>query len=203
LDEVLSNTFGTVRDAASALMNSHDLNETTQIALHAGADLFKGNVQGLRLAYNWAAPEGALGAERERQFNLSKEEGDLRRYKTVEGMPTTPMVAGDENPYLNMNRKMFQRDSDIGDAASRLPDLIHQAMDESNGNIDVLKQKLQALKDGNYPSMPSIEHTPRLFFNYLQFLQNTQGTDAAAQRMTEYLRNNQINKIKGSMVPSF
>ena len=77
LDEALSNTFGTVKDAATALMNSHDLHETTQIALHAGADLMKGNVQGLRIAMNWAAPEGLLGAEKQRQFNLNKEEGRL------------------------------------------------------------------------------------------------------------------------------
>lgn len=203
LDEVLSGSASTLTNAASALMNSHDIHETASIATHAVADLFRNNVQGARIAMSWMDEEGALGSERERQKKLNTEEADLRRYKQVEGQPTAPLQAGDENPYLNANRKHFQRDMDIGDAAKQLPSLVSQAMDESGGNIDILKQKLQALKDGQYPSMPSIDHTPRLFFNYLNFLQKTQGNEAASARLIEYLRNNSINKIKGEMVPSF
>jgi hypothetical protein len=203
LDEALSNTFGTVKDAATALMNSHDLNETTQIALHAGADLMKGNVQGLRIAMNWAAPEGLLGAEKQRQFNLNKEEGDLRRWKTVTGQPTQPVDVEQANPYLNMNRKVWQRTPDIQAAAEDLPNQIKQALDESNGNMDVFRSKLQALKNSAYPSMPSIEHTPRLFFNYVDYLNKTEGPESAAKRVTEYMLNNAISHVKGQMVPSF
>jgi hypothetical protein len=107
------------------------------------------------------------------------------------------------NPYLNMNRKVWQRTPDIQAAAEDLPNQIKQALDESNGNMDVFRSKLQALKDSSYPSMPSIEHTPRLFFNYVDYLNKTEGPESASKRVTEYMLNNSISKVKSSMVPTF
>ena len=151
LDEVLSGTASTITNAASALMNSHDPHETMQIGIHAAADLFKNNVQAARIAMSWLDQSGALGTERERQKKLQGEEADLRRWKQVEGMPTTPNTFGEDNPYLNMNRKVWQRNPNIQEAAQDLPNQISQALDESNGNMDVFKSKLEALKSSNYP----------------------------------------------------
>lgn len=202
LDEVLTGSVNTIGHAASALMQSHDIDETTKIATHALADLFKNNVQGARIAMSWLDQSGALGAERERGKILNTEEADLRRYKMVQGLPYTEQGTDDANPYFNLNRKSYQHDLDIKDAANKLPDLISQAMDESGGNIEVLKSKLSVLKQGEYSSMPSVEHTPKLFWNYLNYLQRTQGNEEASKRLTEYIKNSAIDRAKASIVPS-
>jgi len=151
---------------------------------------------------SWANQYGALGPQMQRQKVLGGEEADLRRYKMAEGLPYEEQSTDEANPYYNMNRKSFQHEQDIGQAASELPNVIQQAVEESGGNIEILKGKLQALKDSSYPSLPSPEHTPRLFWNYVQYLQRTQGPEEASRRVAEYMQNAMINKVKGSLVPS-
>jgi hypothetical protein len=135
---------------------------------------------------------------------LNTEEGDLRRFKLAEGMPVTDESdINESNPYFNMARKKFQHEGDIGTAAGEVPDLISQAWNQSGGNIEVLRNKLRALKNESYPSMPSPEQTPMTFWKYVEYLKKTQGDDVANQRVQEYFTRNMINKAKSSMIPSF
>lgn len=202
LDEVISNTARTASQAYGALANS-PLKDYPLIGTKAVGDLLRENIQLARIGLSWGDEIGVLGEERANKKKLNVEEGDLRRYKVAEGMPYDDQSSIDEsNPYFNLGRKQFQKTRDIGEAMKELPDLISQAVDESNGNIETLKNKLRALKESSYPSMPSPERTPMTFWKYIQYLNETEGPEKASQRISEYMKNNMINKIKGSMVPS-
>lgn len=203
LDEVISSSLHTMMNATSAIMNSNSAEEYLKVGSKAVADLFKENVQLARIAENWGDEAGVFGKERGRQKTLNAEEGDLRRYKMVSGQPYNDESSLDEaNPYFNLKRKSFQRDEDLQDAASKLPDLIHEAVSQSNGNMEVLKNKLKVLKTSSYPSMPNPDNTPMTFWNYVKYLGETQGQDVAAKRVAEYMRNSAIGKARSAMVPS-
>lgn len=203
LDEIVSSSGKTMMDSISALMNSSP-SEYGKIASKATADLFRENVQSARIAISWADEMGYTGEERHQKKTLNMEEGDLRRWKMINNLPYEDQGSIDEsNPYFNLSRKSFQHDTDVQEASQQLPDLIQQAMQQSGGNIEVLRNRLKALKDSSYPSMPSMENTPIQFWHYVKFLNDTQGPQVASQRVAEYMKMNAINKMKASMVPSY
>lgn len=203
LDEVVSNTARTLTHAYGALANSK-LEDYPLIGSKATADLLRENIQLARIGLSWADESGVLGEARERKKKLTAEEGDLRRFKVAEGMPYEDQSSIDEsNPYFNLARKKFQKTGDLQEAMTQLPSLIDRAFEESNGNIEVLKNKLSTLKETSYPSMPSPERTPMTFWKYVEYLNKTEGVNKASQRVSEYMQNNMINKLKGAMVPSF
>lgn len=203
LDEMLTNTGKTLSNAYAALANS-DSKDYATISAHAISDLLRENIQAARIGASWGDEAGAFGKERQQKATLNKEEGQLRRFKMAEGMSYEDESSIDEsNPYYNLGRKSFQRTTDIGRAMQELPDLISRAFQESNGNIEVLKNKLQSLKTSSYPSMPSPERTPMTFWKYVQYLNETEGPEKASQRVSEYMQNNMIDKFKGEMIPSF
>ena len=207
LDEVVGNVLKTATHAGSALMNTSDPKEYVSIGLHAISDIARENIQLARLAQNWGDETGAFGSDRQYKQKLNTEEGELRRFKMASGLPYDEQSeGGGNNPYLAENRGTLKRDMDLADAAHKLPELFQQAMKEStvdgNLNPDILRNKLKALKGGSYPSMPDPERTPTLFYNYLNYLRKTKGEEAASNRLVEYIKNNQIHKIRSEMVPS-
>lgn len=203
LDEVLSNSAKTISQSVSAIANSQP-SEYFDIGTKAVGDLLRENIQIARMAASWGDQSGVFGKQREDKKNLNTAEGDLRRYKMAEGMPVDDEGSIDaSNPYLNMSRKNFQKEQDIGKAAGEVPDLINEAFKQSGGNMEVLRSKLRALKDESYPSMPSPEHTPMTFWRYVEYLKKTQGDNVASKRVQDYFMHNAINKAKSSMVPSF
>lgn len=121
----------------------------------------------------------------------------------VEGMPYDEQVEPSNNPYLNLESKRFKRTGDIGEAVQQLPELVTKAFEASNGNIEVLQNKLRALKQNTYETMPNPDRIPISFFRYLNFISNTRGPEEAANRMMDYMRQNAINRAKSSLVPTF
>jgi len=75
-------------------------------------------------------------------------------------------------------------------------------MQRSQGNPDVLRQQLQSLKQNSYQTMPSPQSMPLQFAKYYQYLVATRGQEAAQAVMQDYMRQNAINKAKGSMIPA-
>jgi len=111
------------------------------------------------------------------------------------------------NPYLNKDIKKFKRSDDVGEAAKMIPDLISQAVKksrDSKGNLDVarLDKELRGLKANSFQVFPALERDPKGFSEYYEFLRETQGVDEAKSRLTEFLRQREVNKIKSELVPS-
>lgn len=203
LDETVTASVETAAHALSAIFNTSDPKEYVAIGTKAVADLARENVQSLRLLMAHLDETGALGEERQYKKKLNTEEGELRRFEIANKMPYNEESSSNENPYYYANRKEFKHTLNLKDAASQLPSLIQDALESSNGNMEVFKQKLRALKGSSYPSMPNPERTPMTFYKYVKFLQDTQGPEAAAEHVANYYKNTTIQRAKNELVPLF
>jgi len=202
LDEAMTGISKTAVEGIGAWMQNPTAENFMQIMPRMMADLVKENYQTGRIAMNWAADKGVSGETEAYKYKVSQEEGNLRRFKMAEGMPYNEQIGMESNPYLNINQRQFKQTGNIGEAAQDVPGLIQQAMQRSQGNPDVLRQQLQSLKQNSYQTMPSPQSMPLQFAKYYQYLVATRGQEAAQAVMQDYMRQNAINKAKGSMIPA-
>ena len=156
------------------------------------------SVQSLRYVNNnFIEPEKAERKERFRDLNVYEEMNNLKSQDD----------SSPANEFQNLGAKEFKETSDIGEAVSKLPDLVNQAIKKStdgDGMIDIekLRSQLQSLKSNNYQTMPSPDDMPIRFLHYLNYLKRTEGEDAASETLSNYLKQRTINQVKGEMVPS-
>jgi len=130
---------------------------------------------------------------------------DLRIWNELNGKEDIAYTPSNE--YENLEAKKFKRTGDVGEAAELLPELITDAIEKAKGNdgaVDPYKLKAEflKLKQNSYQTMPSMERLPLEFAKYISYLANTQGVEEANKRLMDYVRMNEINKVKSSLVPS-
>jgi len=202
LDEAVTNIGKTITEAVSAFQQNPTADNFLKIFPQAMIDLAKENVQTARIADNWMSDKGVSTQTENYKYKLNTSEQDLRRFKMAEGMPYDQQTETSNNPYLNMEQKNFKRTTDIGEAAKEVPDLVALAQERAAGNPEILKNQLNTLKQNSYQTMPSPENMPLQYAKYYQYLVKTIGPEAAQQRVADYMRQNTINKMKESMIPS-
>jgi len=202
LDEGVSSISKHISDAYSAWAQRPTVDNFMQIFPQAMIDLAKENVQTARIADNWLSDAGASTANENYRYKLNNAEADLRRYKMVEGQPYDQQTETANNPYLNMEQKSFKRTSDVREAAHEVPSLIQLALTRAQGNPEIFKSQLAALKQNSYQTMPSPENLPIQFGRYYQYLVKLYGPEVAQERMKDYTKQNAINKVKEGMIPS-
>lgn len=202
LDEIVSNPIGHLTDYFQAAMNDNNFDY-----IHSGiklvTDITKSNFQLGRIATSWLANSENILSQEHYSKELNKKTQELRRYKMVEGQPYDEQTAPESNPYLSGETKRFKRTNDIGEAVKILPGLIQKAFERSHGNVDILKQELTKIKQNSYETMPNPDRVPMSFYRYLGYLTRTDGPEEASKRMMDYIMKQQINQVKGSLVPSF
>lgn len=203
LYETISNPIHRASQFLSAMYNDPNF-DYLQAGTKFALDMTRENFQLGRIMENWAADKtDILGENAHYEKNVNDALGDLRRFKMAEDMPYEDETPSEANPYTDRTLKEFKRTSNLGVAAKDLPSLISTAFKESNGNIEVLKSELAKIKQNNFETMPSPTNIPRTFLTYLNYLRNAQGEDVASERLTQYLTQEGINKVKSSMVPKF
>lgn len=203
LDEMISNPVHRVTQFLSAMYNDPTF-DYTKAAPKLALDLVRENFQLGRILENHTADHtDILGENAHYEKNVNDALGDLRRFKMAEGLPYDAQEVSDANPYTDRELKEFKRTQDLGTAAGDLPDLISAAFTKANGNIEVLRQQLSKIKQNNYETMPSPQDIPRTFLSYLNYISNTQGQEAASERLSNYLMQENVNKFKSSLVPKF
>lgn len=154
-------------------------------------DLMTHNIQSARMLANRTIND-------EKVENADKFR-DLRVFNELEGKSAAQIP--NVNPYLNLEAKDFKHAKSLDDSVAMLPSLIQKAFTKANGDSFELKRQLDALKSNSYQTMPNFETTPLSFIRYLNFLKNTQGEQAAQDRLMNYITQNQVNRIKSSVVP--
>jgi hypothetical protein len=201
-DEAISSVTKTATDAIQAFSENPSLQNLKDIGTRAIFDVTKENFQSARLALNWAADMGVSTESEVYRKQLADKEQQLRRWRMVEGQPYEPEgVASGANVLRNLQMQRFKQTRNIPEAAQELPDLIAIARQQSAGNPEIFRQRLQALKENSYQTMPSPERMPMQFSQYMQYLQRTQGAAVAQQVMQDYMRQNAINRAKSQIVP--
>jgi len=172
-------------DLAEAIRQGEDVWE---VFSKYSLDLISHNIQNARMIANHTVKEGDV--ERSDKFR------DMRVYNELEGKRASDIPTS--NQYLGISERAFKREPDPVAAMRQLPALLKKAIADSKGDPFELKRKLQSLKQNNYQTMPNMENAPLSFMRYLQFLKNTQGEQAANERLMDYIRQNAVNKAKSS-----
>lgn len=142
-----------------------------------------------------------IGNRLDSERTARKEEfADLRKFREATGKGT-PSEEGRANEFAGLGEKKFKRTSDIREAAAELPELIKNALEKSGKDPYRLKYELRKLKANSYQTMPSPENQPLEFYEYLQYLRDTQGNENAASRLVKFLKQRETNMAKSKLVP--
>jgi len=205
LDSIVSSYATSAAHIADALVNDPTAN-ILDLTSRAFTDIIFHNTQLGRVALNQTLDSGKkmntkLGEELQYEKELSDRLSQLRRFKNVEGIPVNPADDTPGNPYLNIEQKQFKHTEDLSEAVQELPDIVSHLVTKFGDNPEVLMQKLRGLKENNYSVMPDIETSPRMFAQYLTFLDKKLGPDKANALVQDYLQRRSLNQAKAGMVP--
>jgi hypothetical protein len=191
--DFISNTLGqNLSDALAAIKEGEDAAKVWSLFVEQVA---KNSLQGYRLVNN--------NFLNEEDTKRSEKFRDKAVFETMTGQKQpTSFGAARSNPYMDTDYKEFKRAGTPEEAIAALKPAIDAAIRKSEGNPEKLKRELESLKRNSFQTMPSPENMPQEFLNYVLFLKETQGEEAATARVQEYLMMNQLNKMKSRAVPS-
>lgn len=199
LDTMVTDIAKTVGEVSSAIANDPNVN-WVDLASAVSMHVLSSNMQLSRLALNQGINSGLItGLPAEKKI-LSDKLGQLRRFDMVEGMPYKDLDAG-TNPYMNIEQKKFKMEQDPQKAIQQLPGLIQNIVDNYKGRPDVMMQKLEALKQNQYNTFPSLETMPISAMKYIAYLQREEGPEVASAALMDYVKHKAINSAKASVVP--
>lgn len=178
-----------VADASQAIQQGENPWNTFKLL---ALDLMTHNVQAARIAGNYTFNKDDV--------NRSDKFRDLRVFKELSGEPVAE-IDSTANRYLGQDSRKFKQTGDVKEAASMMPLLLEEFSQKYKDNPEKAQQFLKSLKANNFQVVPNPENMPIEFVSYYNFLVNTQGVDKARKRILEYFRQNEVNKVKASMVP--
>lgn len=181
--------------------NAWDVVEAAQSGdLELTADVLSNFLEDTAQAYRLALNH--LGPEKLKDIARTDKIRDLRMYRQLMGEDVTEATRERPNPYIGSEARKFKRTADINEAIELAPKLIDRAFEKSGGDIERLRSELQSLKQSSYQTMPSFENMPLHFIRYLHYLTQTQGEEAAQERLRDYLTQTTLNRAKRSLIPS-
>ena len=102
---------------------------------------------------------------------------------------------------FNMDVRKFKRAEDIGEATDMMPELMERFQSKLAENPAKGMRWLASLKANNYQTMPAFGEDAQAFVDFYRYLVDTQGEEAAQDRLEDYMRQNAVNKAKASLVP--
>ena len=199
LDEFATDMVQTMSHAATAIANDPNLNMlklSQAVSLH----LLSSNFQLGRVVYNQAINNGIITGTFAEKKLLADKLGQLRRFDMVEGLPYNEQdQAG--NPFMNLEQKSLKLEQDPMKYAQKIPGVVRGIIDAYHNNPDVMMRKLQALKQNQYATFPSMQDTPIQFMKYISFLGKTESPAYAQQALLDYLKRKALNQAKASVIP--
>src|ERR1700722_5019598 len=199
LDEVVTDTASTLHYVSEAIANDPNVN-WVDLAKVVAMHTLSTNFQMGRIAINQGINSGLITGLPAEKKELSDKVGQLRRFDMVEGLPYNDIDEG-SNPYMNLEQKKFKYEQDLPTAMKELPQLIQNTIQTYRSNPDVMMSKLQALKENQYSTFPSLEKMPLQFMRYLGYLQREEGSEAAQAELSDYFKHKITNEAKSSVVP--
>src|ERR1017187_3526563 len=165
LDEVASDMVGTLHHVATAIANDPNIN-WADLSSQVTLNLLSNNFQMSRMAIKQGINNGLITGLPSEKKILADKLNQLRRFDMVEGLPYAEQDAAG-NPYMNIEQHKFKREQDIGKAVQMIPQLVGNIMETYKENPDVMMQKLKALKQNSYATMPSLEDMPLSYLKYI------------------------------------
>lgn len=199
LDELAGDLMDAIKNVSSTIANDPNLN-WIDLASEVTRHVLSNNIQLSRIAINQGINSGLITGMPAEKKQLSDSMAQLRRFDIVEGLPYNDIDSA-SNPYNNLEQKKFKSTQDIGEAVKQLPELISGIMTAYSSHPDIMMQKLKALKENQFATMPSMEDAPIEFMKYLGYLQREKGPEEAQAELKDYLSHKVVNETKASLVP--
>jgi hypothetical protein len=168
------------------------------IATKLAGDLFTNNMQLARLANTWLIQNTGIDEEGKNNRERTDKFIDLRNFKQVQGLPVTT-IDKPSNQYAGRDIRKFKRTSDINEARELSRDIVTSARE--SGDINQMREKLRGVRQNSYNTMPSPRTNPQLFAQYVKYIRQTQGDDAAKKLIQDYMKQQSINSVKREMIP--
>ena len=199
MDELATNTFDMVKDLTTAATNDPHFNwghAAMYVAQHIATDSFQLG----RIGYNQAINHGLITGEMAEKRELANKLGQLRRFNMVSNLPYDEVNEG-SNPFMNLEQKSFKLEQDPQKAMAMLPGLINTIVTKYGENPDVMMEKLKALKQNSYSTMPSLETMPLSFMKYVAYLDRLEGPGKGQEAMMDFMKHKVVNEAKASVVP--
>jgi hypothetical protein len=158
----------------------------------------KDNVQLARIGIAWSDNQAVERANRAR---------DLRRFREVSDLPNPRMTKLATNPFKSGLVKQYDEADSPQEALALAPQVRKMALERSrgdDGSLDVerLRSSLRGIKTPPPDLMPSARNAPRQFGAYLDWIKRTQGEAAALGAMQAYQKKQQMDRLKGALIPS-
>ncbi len=198
LDEIAGGLAKTVYQAGSAIVNDPSLN-WGMLATAVAKNIATQNIQLSRVAFNHMVNNDMITGTYAEKKLLSDKMGELRRFNVTEDLPYNEIIEGG-NPYMNLEQRRFKQTTDAGEAMTMLPKLVQDIVHRWGDKPDVMMQKLQALKQNQYNTMPSLERTPLSFMKYMAFLEHEK-PGSSTEAFKDYMLHHAINQAKAAAVP--
>jgi hypothetical protein len=154
-------------------------------------DVLGSHIQNVRIVSNYTW--------RKDDVNRSEKFRDLRVFKQLEGKRGTEVPTG-VNKYLNANERKFKQTGDISEAVELTGKLAKRIFEKANKNPEEAIKYIENLKGNSYQTMPSPEKLPLEFMRYWDYLKETIGEDKASERVIDYIRQRELNKVKGRLL---
>jgi hypothetical protein len=199
LDEMTTDLAKTVSQVITAAANDPHFN-WFHAAQEVSKHILTQNFQLGRTIWNQGINNGLITGYPADIKLLSDKLGELRRFNMVTGRPYDE-GGMESNPYMNMEQKRFKMEQDPMKALQQAAPMINTIIQVYGNKPDIMMQKLKALKQNSYATMPSMENTPLSFMEYIRYLGHLKGPQAAQDALMDYMKHKMINEVKSSMVP--
>lgn len=177
------------RQAAEAIKNGEPADE---VMLHYITQGIQDNVQSLRIVANHT-----WNAQNVEQSNK------VRNYETFRRLNNEPqMETPSGNPFISGAEKEFKRSTNPQEAGNLGMKAINKIIANNQEDPMRLISKLHGLKSMPITWAPSLKQNPMEFMNYLNFVEKSQGKEAAQKLMNDYAMQRSMNEAKSKMVPN-
>jgi len=153
-------------------------------------------------AQNWRIALAQFSKDQQEEISRSNAFKERRVFRQVTGRGVQTLGGEDtSNPFLNKDIREYKRTGDINRAAELLPKVAQNILSKNKNDPEATIRSLESLKQNSYATFPSPEDSPLEFGKYLQYLDKTKGVEERNRMLMDYLKQEEVNKIKAKMIP--
>jgi hypothetical protein len=157
----------------------------------------KDNVQLARIGLAWGKPDDPKRANAAR---------DLRMFRQLNDIPTQRLSKLQGNPFGDQIAKDYSAAQTPQEALALAPQVRQRAIEKSTGDDGAIDRErlssaFRSLRTPTSDLVPSLRSTPKQFREYLEWIERTQGAEAAQAVLSNFIRKQRMDQVKGQLIP--
>ena len=141
--------------------------------------------------------------ERQQDLERAKQFRNLRVFKQLYNYPVAAIGSDFPNRFSGQDIRRYKRTENLGEAGGLLgQEILPRMLEQYGSRPELLRSKLQGLKQNSFQVVPNPEHNPMQAAQYLKFVEDTYGEESRRELVRQYVIQNLVNKEKSKLVPS-